>query len=79
MKQLRIRPEVITKILENTRMMNLLALQMDCSVWTVQRYLKGNSDNLTKASVIELIKKELVLKQNEVLEEMPNESRTQVA
>lgn len=69
MKQYKIRAAVIQKILESTRTMNMLALTMNCSVWTVQRYLKNNNDNLTKATVLELLRKEFGLTDDKILEE----------
>lgn len=70
MNQIRIREAAINKIMESTRTVNLIAVALDCSVFTVHRYLKANSDNLTKAVVLDVVKKELGLKDSEILEKV---------
>ncbi len=53
------------------RTKNRIALEMDCSVPTVDRWIKENEDNgdLTKARVVEIIKEETGLKNQMILEE----------
>ena len=57
-------------IKKNTRLKNRLALALDCSGFTIERWLKDNSDNLTKAIALEIIAEELELPMDEVLDRM---------
>ena len=52
------------------RTKNRIALEMDCSVPTVDRWIKENEDNgdLTKAKVVEIIVEETGLRQQQILE-----------
>lgn len=54
-----------------TRTKNRLALELDCSVHTVERWITDNEDNgnLTKSKSIEIISEETGLKESEILEE----------
>lgn len=59
----------IGKITVRTR--NRLALELDCSVPTIDRWIKENEPNgdLTKASAVKIIAEETELDQSEILEE----------
>lgn len=46
-----------------------IALLLDCTEQTIIRYIEHNNDNLTKASVLALIKRETGLTDQEILEE----------
>jgi len=46
-----------------------LAIALDCTDFTILRYLNSNSDNLTKAAAIKIIKKETGLSEKEILTE----------
>lgn len=48
-----------------------LALALNCSIYTVDRWIKDNEENgdLTKASAVQIIKEETGLNQDEILEE----------
>lgn len=48
-----------------------LALALGCSVDTIRRYIKANSDDLTKAAALIVIRAETNLKDNQILEQEP--------
>lgn len=45
-----------------------IALQMNCSDVTVQRWIRNNDDCLTKAAVLTVIKQETGLEESEILQ-----------
>jgi hypothetical protein len=46
-------------VLQNSSRIKLrLALALDCSVTTINRYIKENNDTLTKIAALEIIRKE---------------------
>jgi hypothetical protein len=45
-----------------------LALVLNCSESTINRYIRGNDDNLTKAAALEVIRKVSGLSDAEILE-----------
>lgn len=61
------------------RARNRIALELDCSVPTVDRWVKDNEPNgdLTKTKVIQIIREETGLQDSEILEEgvISNESQ----
>lgn len=59
----------ISKITVRTK--NRLALEFDCSVPTIDRWIKDNDENgdLTKARAIQIIAEETELSDSEILEE----------
>lgn len=50
------------------RMLSLLSLALGTSEMSVRRYLKSNSEELTKASALEVIRREIGLSDDEILE-----------
>lgn len=54
-----------------TKTRNRLALELNCSVYTVDRWIKENESNsdLTKARAVEIMSEELELPAAEILEE----------
>lgn len=48
-----------------------LALALGCSVDTIRRYIKANSDDLTKAAALIVIRAETNLKDNQILDQEP--------
>lgn len=48
-----------------------LALALGCSVDTIRRYIKANSDDLTKAAALIVIRAETHLKDNQILDQEP--------
>lgn len=54
-----------------TKTRNRLALEMDCSVYTVDRWIANNDENgdLTKAKSVQIISEETDLTDAEILEE----------
>lgn len=54
-----------------TKAKNRIAMDMDCSVFTVERWIKDNEDNgdLTKAKSLQIISEETGLPMEEILEE----------
>jgi hypothetical protein len=46
---------------------NKLALALQCSAGSVNRYLRENSDNLTKFTALEVIRKETGLTDKDIL------------
>lgn len=55
-----------------TRTKNRLALELDCSVQTVDRWIRENEDNgsLTKAIAVRVISEETGLDESQILEEI---------
>ena len=51
-----------------------LALALDCTEQTIRTYIKDNSDNLTKASALQVIREETGLTDSEILEKDEQES-----
>jgi len=45
-----------------------LALALNCSEGSINRYIRENDDNLTKAAALEVIRKETGLTDEEILE-----------
>lgn len=60
--------QALEYISKSVRMRNLLALALDCSVVTINRYVDNNNDNLTKAAALKVIKEETGLSEGEILE-----------
>ena len=56
----------------SVRARNRLALELDCSVQTIERWIRLNEDNggLTKALALQIISEETELDQSEILEEV---------
>lgn len=52
---------------------NRLALELNKSSYTIERWIKENDDNLTKAASMAIIREELGLTDSEILQE-ENES-----
>lgn len=63
--------KAIEEIKGNKRLRGLLALALDRTDYTILRWLKPgeDSDDLTKATAIEIIKKETGMSESEILEE----------
>lgn len=53
------------------RLRNLITLNENCHSNTVERWMRENSDTLTKASILELITQETGIPQSELLEKTP--------
>lgn len=55
----------------NSRLKNRIALELNCSVYTVDRWIKYNEKNgdLTKTRILEIISEETGLSLSEILEE----------
>lgn len=72
---MRLSNKAIEKLTVRTR--NRLAVELDCSVVTVDRWIKNNGDNndLTKAAALEVIREETGLTDFEILEEINEESK----
>lgn len=53
------------------RARNRIAIELDCSVQTVDRWIKENEDNgnMTKTLVVQIISEETGLNQDQILEE----------
>lgn len=66
---MRLSNKALELIRGNVRTKNLLALTLDCSVFTIGRYLDSNNDNLTKAAALKIIREETGLADSEILEE----------
>lgn len=56
-----------------TRAINRIALELDCSVYTVKRWLDANEPNgdLTKTKAVQIISEETGLTDSEILLEVP--------
>jgi hypothetical protein len=57
-----------TAINKNTRLKNLLALEFDCSVFTIKRWVDEDEVRLTAPSSTTIIKKETGLSDSQILE-----------
>lgn len=55
-------------IKENTRLKNKLALEFDCSVFTIQRWIDTGEVRLTAPSATAIIRQETGMKDKEILE-----------
>ena len=73
---MKISKPAIGKITVRTK--NRLALEFDCSVPTIDRWIKDNDENgdLTKARAIQIISEETELSDSEILEESDAVSNT---
>lgn len=60
---------VLATIRNNKRIKNRLALEMDKSSFTIERWITTNDQSLTLASALKIIKEETGLTDNEILEE----------
>lgn len=61
--------KALEKINGSPELKTLLALELKKSVYTIQKYINGNDDELTKASVLNLIQEKTGLAQEEILTE----------
>jgi hypothetical protein len=59
---------------KNTRCKNLLAVEFDCSVFTIKRWLDEDNVVLTAPTATAIIKKETGLTMKQILEEPVKES-----
>ena len=57
-----------TAINKSTRLKNLLAIEFDCSVFTIKRWLDEDEVRLTAPSATAIIKKETKLSDDQILE-----------
>jgi hypothetical protein len=64
---IKLKDEVVTNIRSNLRLKNRLALELDKSQITIQRYLDKNSDLLTTATALKIISEETGLEQSNLL------------
>lgn len=55
-------------ILKNTRLKNLLAIEFECSVFTIKRWVDEDEVRLTAPSATAIIKKETGLTDKQILE-----------
>lgn len=55
-------------ILKNTRLKNLLAIEFECSVFTIKRWVDEDEVRLTAPSATTIIKKETGLTDKQILE-----------
>lgn len=66
---MKIKRKILEKINASTKLKTQLALALNKSVFSIQRYIDENDDNLTKASVLKVIREELGLSDSQILEE----------
>lgn len=59
----------VLKRLDNNRGLALIMIGCDCSHSAARDYVKYNSDNLTKAAMLKMIREEFGLTDAEILEE----------
>lgn len=62
-------------IKENTRLKNMLALEFDCSVFTIQRWIETGEVRLTAPSATAIIRQETGMKDKEILEGEPTAAK----
>jgi hypothetical protein len=65
---MKIKVSVLQK-LDNNRGLALIMLALDCSHSAARDYVKNNSDNLTKAAMLKVLREEFGLSDEEILEE----------
>lgn len=58
-------------VANSPRAKSRLALALDCSEQSINKYIRDNSDNLTKAAAMEVIREETGLTDEEILERTP--------
>lgn len=63
--------EDVLKKINTPRIRTLLALALDCTDQTISKKIKENSDDLTKAAALVVIREELKLEDSEILEKEP--------
>lgn len=73
---MKIRKLVLMAIRGNTGLRRKIKEALEVSEPTFQRYLSDNSDMLTKAAVVRVIREELDISDSEILEEEENEPET---
>lgn len=61
--------KAITEVRANTRLKNLIAAEVEVHFSTIDRWVKDNSDNLTKASILNLIHRETGIPMADLLTE----------
>lgn len=54
---------------DNLRLRNMITVQEECHYTTVERWMRENNDNLTKASILNLIHNETGIPISELLSE----------
>lgn len=74
MKLTKIAFEAIAK--HSPRIKSLLALALNCSEQSINKYIRDEDDNLTKAAALEVIRKETGLTDEEILEQERVDSAT---
>jgi len=65
---------VIELIKNDTETKTLLALALKKSIYRIEDYIKENSDNLTKAAALEVLRKQTGLTDEEILTETVTEN-----
>lgn len=69
---MRLTKTALDAIVANTpRAKSRLALALNCSEASINKYLRENSDNLTKAAALQVIREETGLEDHEIMEEEP--------
>ncbi len=58
-------------VANSPRAKSRLALALNCSEASINKYIRENSDNLTKISALQVIREETGLEDHEILEEVP--------
>ena len=66
--------ETVCQKLDNNRGIALIMLALDCSPSSARDYVKNNSDNLTKAAMLKVIREEFGLSDEEILEELATQN-----
>jgi len=59
------------KAINNPTVRRRLMDVLDCTEFTISRYIQKNSDNLTKAAAMQVIRKVTGLPDEEILDETP--------
>lgn len=67
--QMKIKAKVLEKISESNQVRGRLQVELNKSSFTIHKWIKENDDNLTKAEVLRIIREELGLTDNQILEE----------
>lgn len=67
--KMKIRKSVLSKIAENKGLRARLCAEMDKSYFTINKWINENDDNLTKAAALRIIREELELTDDQILEQ----------
>ena len=66
---MQLKPHILATIRNHKKIKNRLALELDKSSYTIERWISENNEQLTLAASLKIIKEELELTDSAILEE----------